>query len=109
LGRWTPPVSTLALIEEFLERRMVLDYERGHALCRGLAKMLAQRLDYKGPRELVERYPMAFVARVYATFHPVEIDEDWREMEPPTDPSLEGSNPRRSGLRRPPVGAGGST
>jgi uncharacterized RDD family membrane protein YckC len=82
LGRWIPPVTTLALIEEFLERRLVLDYERGHALCRSLAKVLAQRLDYKGPRELVERYPMAFVARVYATFHPVEADEDWRTTEP---------------------------
>ena len=79
IGHWVPPSSTMALIEEFLERRLVLDYRRGHALCRDLARVLSRRLDYRGSQDLVERYPMAFVARVYATFHPVEADDDWRE------------------------------
>ena len=99
LGRWIPPVTTLSLIEEFLERRLVLDYERGHSLCRNLARVLAQRLEYKGPKELVERYPMAFVARVYATFHPVEAGEDWRDSETSADVGT----PRSA-----PLGLGGS-
>jgi len=85
LGHWIPPSATMALIEEFLERRLVLDYRRGHALCRDLARALSRRLDYRGSQELVERYPMAFVARVYATFHPVEADDDWREFAGPRD------------------------
>jgi uncharacterized RDD family membrane protein YckC len=99
LGRWIPPITTLALIEEFLERRLVLDYARGHAMCRDLAQVLSQRLEYKGPRELVERYPMAFVARVYATFHPVEAGDDWRETEPQSAAET---------ARSVPLGTGGS-
>jgi uncharacterized RDD family membrane protein YckC len=100
LGRWIPPITTLALIEEFLERRLVLDYGRGHAMCRDLARVLSQRLEYKGSKELVERYPMAFVARVYATFHPVEAGDDWRETEPSATAGKIGSNPSSRGESR---------
>lgn len=97
LGRWHPPPTTLTLIEEFLERRLVLDYARGHAMCRDLARVLALRLEYKGPKELVERYPMAFVARVYATFHPVEMGDDWRETEPPVSAGSRETRPSGGG------------
>ena len=100
LGRWIPPVSTLALIEEFLERRLVLDYARGHAMCRNLAKVLSQRLEFKGSQELVEHYPMAFVARVYATFHPVEAGDDWGETEPQSPADTAGTVPLGTGGSR---------
>ncbi|MCY2967079.1 MAG: RDD family protein [Planctomycetota bacterium] len=74
LGGWVPAPTTLALIEEFLGRRGVLNYVRGHSMAIGLARVLATRLDYKGPVSQVEEYPMAFLARVYATFYRVDDD-----------------------------------
>jgi uncharacterized RDD family membrane protein YckC len=68
LGRTPPDDRTLSLIEEFLSRRSILTHERGHAMCAPLARVLAERLGYRGDAQLVERYPMAFLARVYVTF-----------------------------------------
>ncbi|MBW3539140.1 MAG: RDD family protein [Planctomycetes bacterium] len=69
-----PPDRVLSLIDEFLSRRHVLSHERGHELCAELARTLAERLHYRGDRQLVERYPMAFLARVYVTW--LRRDED---------------------------------
>jgi len=85
LGGFVPAGQTLALIEDFLGRRHVLPYRRGHAMARVLAQALAKRLDYGGDSELVERYPMAFLARVYATFHQTREDEDLDESRSPAE------------------------
>jgi uncharacterized RDD family membrane protein YckC len=64
-----PPRSeTLALIDEFLSRRNVLTYQRGHDLAAGLAIALATRWNYTGDWEQVRKYPMAFLGRVYKTY-----------------------------------------
>jgi len=76
LGGFVPSGQTLALIEQFLSRRHVLTYRRGHAMAYGLARPLAQRLDFTGDPQLVDRYPMAFLARVFATFHQTQEEED---------------------------------
>lgn len=68
INRFVPRSETLALIDEFLSRRSVLTYARGHAMARGLALALAERLDYRGDGREVSDYPMAFLARVYVTF-----------------------------------------
>lgn len=72
IGGWTPPASTMSVIEEFLSRRGVLSYQRGHGMAIGLARAIATKLDFRGPKESVEEYPMAFLAKVYATFHRVD-------------------------------------
>jgi len=41
----------------------------------GLARVLAKKLHYTGSMEQVERYPMAFLARVYATFHRTQDEQ----------------------------------
>jgi uncharacterized RDD family membrane protein YckC len=72
---FTPRSDTLALIDQYLARRSVLTYRRGHDLASDLAKALAQRLDYRGDQTVVTEYPMAFLARVYVTFAtPVEVE-----------------------------------
>ena len=80
LGGYVPAGQTLALIEQFLSRRHVLTYRRGHAMAHVLAEALARRLTFSGDPNLVDHYPMAFLARVYATFYQVreesEIDDD---------------------------------
>jgi hypothetical protein len=76
LGGYVPAGQTLALIEEFLGRRHVLTYRRGHAMAYVLAKVLAERLNFSGDPQLVQRYPMAFLARVFATFHQTVEDEE---------------------------------
>ncbi|WLD13686.1 RDD family protein [Planctellipticum variicoloris] len=68
LGSRLPRPATLALIDEFLARREVLSYERGHALAGPFAEALARSLGYRGDPQLVEQYPMAFLARVHVTF-----------------------------------------
>ena len=85
LGGYVPTGQTLALIEEYLGRRHVLTYQRGHALAQVLAKPLARKLNFSGDGQLVEKYPMAFLARVYATFHDTREEEglgDEREGAP---------------------------
>ena len=79
LGGYVPSGQTLALIEEYLSRRHVLTYKRGHALAHVLAVPLAKRLNFSGDPQLVEKYPMAFLARVYATFHETREEEDLEE------------------------------
>ena len=76
LGGFVPAGQTLALIEQFLARRHVLTYRRGHAMAYVLARALAKKLAYSGDPQLVDRYPMAFLARVYATFYQVREDDD---------------------------------
>lgn len=79
LGGFVPSGQTLALIEQFLGRRHVLTYRRGHAMAYVLARSLAKRLAYSGDPQLVDRYPMAFLARVYATFYQVREENDLQE------------------------------
>ncbi|MDX1968834.1 MAG: RDD family protein [Planctomycetaceae bacterium] len=88
-----PRSETLALIDQFLGRRSVLTYERGHELAGNLAQALAQRLDYQGDSDAVRKYPMAFLARVYVTFT--------KDNEPEVDVRAEPTRRRR----RVPAGA----
>lgn len=76
LGGYVPTAQMLAIIEEFLGRRQVLTYRRGHEMASVLAEVLARRLNYHGNPELLEKYPMAFLARVYATFYQVREGEE---------------------------------
>ncbi len=79
IGTYVPPHRTLAVIEEFLQRRFVLTHQRGHELAAHLAAVLSRKLNFQGEANFVEEYPMAFLARVYVTFHPTlnrEADED---------------------------------
>lgn len=77
------PSDTLALIDQFLGRRSVLTYARGHELAGDLAIVLADRLEFQGDRKQLKRYPMAFLARVYVTFAktPAELEAEL-EMTP---------------------------
>lgn len=76
INAFPPPASTLAVIDEFLARRKVLTHDRGHQLARELALQLADRLDYRGDRQAVEEFPMAFLAKVYVTFAATRDEED---------------------------------
>ena len=77
VGSYVPTGRTLATIEDFLGRRFVLSHDRGHALAGPLAVRLAERLNFQGDPKLVQKYPMAFLARVYVTFlERVEEDEE---------------------------------
>ena len=96
MGGFVPAGQTLALIEEYLSRRHVLTYKRGHALAHVLARPLAKKLNFSGDPQLVGKYPMAFLARVYATFHGAREEE---EIEGET------SEPRPFRAARRPVGA----
>jgi hypothetical protein len=90
LGGYVPSGQTLALIEQFLGRRHVLTYRRGHAMAYILARSLAKKLAFSGDPQLVDRYPMAFLARVYATFYQVREDDN-----------LEGDTEERAARARP--------
>ena len=79
LGGWIPSAHTMALVEEFLSRRGVMTYSRGHTIAVGLARALAQRLVFRGSMRQVEEYPMAFLARVWATFH--QLNDDGAEVD----------------------------
>ena len=68
IGSFLPRDEVLSLIDEFIGRRHVLTYERGHALASQLAQRLAKRLQYSGDEKKVSQYPMAFLASVYKTF-----------------------------------------
>lgn len=76
IGGFVPSSRTLALIENFLGRRSALTHRRGHDMAEVLARALATRLDFQSDRKQVERYPMAFLARVFATFHQVHDEDD---------------------------------
>lgn len=71
-GSYVPSARTLALIDQLLSRRTNslerIPHERGHALARDLAALLAEKLNYIGDEEQVHKYSMAFLARVYVTF-----------------------------------------
>jgi uncharacterized RDD family membrane protein YckC len=81
LGGYIPSGRTLTLIEQYLGRRNVLAYRRGHDLAHVLARVLATKLRYTGDRKLVDEYPMAFLARVYATFYRVRQGDDIESCE----------------------------
>lgn len=84
--RIPPRSETLALIDEFLSRRSVLTYQRGHDLAASLAIALATRWNYTGDWDQVRNYPMAFLGRVYKTF---AIPED-ADVAPSARPPLHG-------------------
>lgn len=69
IDSYVPPLRTMTLIEEFLERRFILTHQRGHEMASRLAAVLAKRLNYRGDTKTIEEYPMAFLASVYVTFH----------------------------------------
>lgn len=85
LGAFAPRPRTLSLIDRFLGRRSVLLHERGHALASPLAKALAYRLQFASDPDLVKKYPMAFLARIYVTFT-AERDPDEEHEEQPAKP-----------------------
>ncbi|MFH5806205.1 RDD family protein [Alienimonas sp. DA493] len=78
-----PPRSTLATVDEYLARRGVLDHERGHQLALPLALAVARRLKYGGDPAGVKVYPMAFLARVWATY--LRPEEEATEEPAPRD------------------------
>lgn len=78
-----PRSETLALVDQFLGRRSVLSYQRGHELASRLARGLAEGLAYRGDLAAVEKYPMAFLARVYVTFAIVPLQETADVHDPP--------------------------
>ena len=76
IGSFLPRDEVLSLIDEFIGRRHVLTYERGHALAGILAENLAKRLHYTGDPKKVTHYPMAFLAAVYKTFSFSQEEEE---------------------------------
>ena len=76
IGTFVPSEQTLSLIEQFMGRRTALTHARGHALAFTLAHALAKRFDYQGDVALIGQYPMAFLARVYVTFHKRREDDE---------------------------------
>tara|TARA_R110002111_G_scaffold254461_2_gene320148 strand:- start:68145 stop:69035 length:891 start_codon:yes stop_codon:yes gene_type:complete len=76
IGSFLPRDEVLSLIDEFIGRRHVLTYERGHALAGILAGNLAERLNYSGDPKKVTLYPMAFLAAVYKTFSFSQEEEE---------------------------------
>lgn len=78
-GSFVPSARTLTLIDQLLSRRTNalerIPHERGHALARDLAALLAEKLNYVGDEEQVHKYSMAFLARVYVTFLREREDE----------------------------------
>ncbi len=101
MGGYVPAGQTLALIEQFLGRRHVLTYRRGHAMAHVLARALSQKLAYSGDPLLVDRYPMAFLARVYATFYQVREADDLE-----VDRSQAAERPARDAKRKRPALSG---
>ncbi|QDT45369.1 RDD family protein [Gimesia alba] len=76
IGSFLPRDEVLSLIDEFIGRRHVLTYDRGHALAAILANSLAERLNYSGDPKKVTHYPMAFLAAVYKTFSFAKEEEE---------------------------------
>lgn len=82
INSFTPDPRLLAVIDDFLSRRSTMSHERGHAVAAILADQLAERMDFRGDDELVEEYPMAFLARVHVTFtRDDDADEQLGESE----------------------------
>ncbi|WP_298867813.1 RDD family protein [uncultured Gimesia sp.] len=76
IGSFLPRDEILSLIDEFIGRRHVLTYDRGHALAAVLANNLAERLNYSGDPKKLTQYPMAFLASVYKTFSFSQEEEE---------------------------------
>jgi uncharacterized RDD family membrane protein YckC len=81
IGSWIPRAATLTMIDELLGRRYVLSHQRGHAIAANLARALARKLNFTGDPNLVTKYPMAFLAKVYVTFLRTETEDDDDEAE----------------------------
>ena len=88
IGRHVPEEQTLALIDEFLARRVVLSHDRGHDLCADFAVTLARKLEFQGDAYQLRDYPMSFLARVYVTFLPErrtrQVPKATAEVPPPS-------------------------
>ena len=82
INSYVPNDELLSLIDHFLGRRHLLTMGRGHALAWLLSRGLADRLNFQGDRKQVEEYPMAFLARVFVTFHRQDEEEQPRRSEP---------------------------
>jgi len=99
IGGFVPAPRTLTLIEQFLGRRHALSYRRGHEMASILATSLAARLNFQGDPKYLEKYPMAFLASVYATFHrTLDDDAEFRGSESSSDRS---ESARRAKAARP--------
>ena len=86
LNQYKPDEQTLAVIGDFLSRRVAVDYKRGHELSRPLAHEMARKFQFRGDPELVRKFPMAFIARIYVTF--IRNDQN-TDPEASTTPSTE--------------------
>jgi hypothetical protein len=95
LSAFTPRPRTLSLIDRFLGRRSVLLHERGHALAAPLAMALAHRLGFNSDPDLVRKYPMAFLARIYVSFAAARDADD----EPEDMPAKSGRRRKRAAMR----------
>lgn len=83
-----PQARTLSIIDQFLGRRHLVSIPRGHDIARPLARSLAKQLRYSGEPNLVEDYPMAFLARVYVTYLRRDEEEPFRRTAgPPRQPA----------------------
>jgi uncharacterized RDD family membrane protein YckC len=103
---FVPSSRTLALIESFLGRRSALTHRRGHDMAVVLAKVLAKRLDFQSDRKQVVEYPMAFLARVFATFHQVHDDDDRNDSSFNPEPTATARQTSPSPRRAVAVGSG---
>lgn len=89
LNKYKPDEQTLAVIGDFLSRRVAVDYKRGHELSRPLAHELARKFQFRGDPELVRKFPMAFIARVYVTFLRPENQLEQPVHKAPAEPQPE--------------------
>ncbi len=99
IGGFVPKERTLLLIDRLLSRRTNsrerIPHERGHALSRGLAMRLAEKMEYRGDWEQVKNYSMAFLARVYVTYLRRREEED-----SPDKPAAAVDRPPRPAVRK---------
>lgn len=65
---FVPSQRQLSTIRQFLGRRSRLTYQRGHQLSSELTSALVDRMEFQGDPENARKFPMAFLARVCATF-----------------------------------------
>jgi len=87
INNFVPDEQTLAVIADFLSRRVAVGYDRGHEICFDLAKELATCFQFKGDPALVKKFPMAFLARVYVTF--LKPENHRPEETSPVNPDME--------------------
>jgi len=103
INQFVPDEQTLAVIADSLSRRVAVSYDRGHEICFQLARELARSFQFKGDPDLIRKFPMAFLARVYVTFLKQDNNQltngaslDSETSPPPTPPvetALAGGDP----------------